>query len=91
TFLSFAPKCTPDEPYVPDEKITEAWDDSQQLLIDYMDAHFANRPEPIDETMLIEHCITLIMEIGRSMNKSRDPSVVERMIRVKNNGIRKIH
>ncbi|MCP3681539.1 MAG: hypothetical protein GY861_02520, partial [bacterium] len=64
TFLSYAPKCAPKDLYVPDEKFTEAWDDSQQLLQDYMEAHFQHRPEPIDESMMIEYCVTLIEKMA---------------------------
>ncbi|MCP3681741.1 MAG: hypothetical protein GY861_03535, partial [bacterium] len=90
-FLLYAPKCAPDDPYVPDEKFTEAWDDSRQLLQDCMDAHFQYRPEHIEETMLLDHCVSLIMETGRSMNKKRDPKVVRHLLKVKSDGMWKAH
>ncbi|MCP3683948.1 MAG: hypothetical protein GY861_14790 [bacterium] len=91
TFLSYGPKCAPDDPYVPDEKFAEAWDDSQQLLQDYMDAHFQHRPETIDETMLLDHCVTLIVEIGKSMNKKHDSNVVRHLLKVKSERMWKTH
>ncbi|MCP3685517.1 MAG: hypothetical protein GY861_22935, partial [bacterium] len=91
TFLSYAPKCAPDDPYIPDDKFTEAWNDSKQLLQDCMDAHFQYRPDLIDETMLLDHCVSLIEEVGRSINRICDPKIVRHMLKVKSDGLWRAH
>ncbi len=91
TFLSYAPEHSPEDQYVPDEKFTEAWNDSRQPLQDCMNAHFQYRPGLVDESMLLNHCISLIEEVGKTMNKRRNLSTVREMLKIKSGKLWKTH
>ncbi len=90
-FISFDPEYDPDDQYVPDEKFAQVWDDSQQLLSDYLDAHFKCRPDVLDDGLLIDHCTASIMMVAESMNKLRNPDVIKKMLKLTNQRIWSIH
>ncbi|MCP3681491.1 MAG: hypothetical protein GY861_02280 [bacterium] len=91
TFLSYAPDCAPEDPYVPDDRLFEAWEDSRSLLQDYMLTHFECRPASIDETVLIDHCITLIERVSKDMKKDHDMSIMRRMLNIKSGSLKRTH
>ncbi|MCP3685483.1 MAG: hypothetical protein GY861_22760, partial [bacterium] len=91
SFMSFAPKYDPSDQYVPESKYAQVWEDSQQTLSDYLEAHFKNRPYTLDNGLLIDNCTASIMMVAESMNKSRDENVIKKMLRVINQRLQRTH
>ncbi len=84
-------RCGLNDRYVPDEKFAQVWEESQQTLLDYLTTHFNNRPNILDDGMLIDNCTTSIMMVAASMNKPQDENIVKDMLKVICKRLRRTH